>query len=141
MNALQTTPMWLSDLSEADRRRIDANARRLRAKAAHDVLTGIGRWIGNAVAEWRANRRRAAAVAELRGLDAGTLKDIGIDRSAIVSVVHGLDAADRAPAPIAATTDGANVVAFTDKPRRRPAKRPAPTFGARVIDRRAVACG
>ena len=139
MDANGTSPVRPSALTEAERDRIHGRARQLRAEAARD----IGRAIAGAVRRWvgarRAARRRARAVAELRGLDARMLKDIGLAPGGIVAAVHGLDAAD--PAPLAVPADTGNVVAFDDRPRRRPAKRPAPTFRARENRRRAAAGG
>src|SRR5262245_20032814 len=73
--------------ARAVRRMLDAIARSLRplAAAALDMMRGW--WIR--YSDWSARR---AAVKELRGLDDRTLKDLGLHRSEIESVVHGPDA-------------------------------------------------
>ena len=50
------------------------------------LWTATIRLLFNRYAEYRRKRR---AIAQLRGFDAGTLKDIAIDRSELNSVVHG----------------------------------------------------
>ena len=144
MNAFGTSPVSPSALTEADRDRVLARARHLRAEAARDIFAAVGRRLAGAVDRWvearRLARRRAQAIAELRGVDARMLKDIGLHRSGIVAAVHGLDAADRPPQRVAPAADApGNVVAFTNAPRRRPAKRPAPQFRARERRRRVAA--
>src|SRR5262245_59066657 len=55
-------------------------------RAAFDAIVGGLRRLHSAYAAWRARR---AAIAELQGLDDGALKDLGIRRGEIDSVVAG----------------------------------------------------
>lgn len=118
-----------SDLSASERNRIETRARRLRAEAARDLFAAVGRPLARALGRWRDARRRAHAIAELRGLGDGMLKDIGMHRSGIVAAVHGLDA----PSSATPTASEGTVVAFSGA-RRRPA--PRPTVAADAPERR-----
>jgi uncharacterized protein YjiS (DUF1127 family) len=91
-----------SDQWQRTRQQIIRRAQAARAQALRDlgnaVLRGLqtAAWGGAAAAGkwWRAYaawRDRMAAVRELRALDDRTLKDIGVNRSEIESVVGGQD--------------------------------------------------
>ncbi len=49
---------------------------------------GLRKLVSNWLAAARARRERRVAVSVLRGMNRQTLKDIGIDRSEITSIVH-----------------------------------------------------
>ena len=56
------------------------------------ILPRLNSWTATTrslLGRYAAYRRKRRALAQLRGLDAGTLKDIAIDRSEISSVVLG----------------------------------------------------
>jgi uncharacterized protein YjiS (DUF1127 family) len=46
--------------------------------------------LGHAWARWQYHRRRAAAIRELQGLDNRALRDIGLERSQIRTVVEAM---------------------------------------------------
>jgi uncharacterized protein YjiS (DUF1127 family) len=64
----------------------------------HRVIAVVGKW-WRAFAQWR---ERTAAIRELHALDDRSLKDIGINRSEIESVVYGRDETRLRDATIAA---------------------------------------
>jgi uncharacterized protein YjiS (DUF1127 family) len=72
--------------------------RRLAWLIAARIAAAASRW-GRAYATWRARRQ---AIAELGGLDDRSLKDFGISRSEIESVVYGRRAAEVGEGKIAA---------------------------------------
>jgi uncharacterized protein YjiS (DUF1127 family) len=77
------------------RRDVLSRARQARAQ----TLRNLGRWVGaqataaasHAIEAYRSWRRRQAAVFELGSLDDRSLRDLGINRSEIQSVVTGWD--------------------------------------------------
>lgn len=80
----------------------------LRAVKAGPPLVEIPRpvlaplaWMRRVLHTFDGRRQRDAAVAVLHGLDNRTLRDIGVERSQIVSLVYG-DETDQAPTDRAA---------------------------------------
>ncbi len=55
---------------------------------AYRLIDGIEGWAGRLAESYRLRRRSSLAVQDLSSLDDRMLKDIGIDRSEIRSVVH-----------------------------------------------------
>jgi uncharacterized protein YjiS (DUF1127 family) len=126
-----------SDQWQRTRQQIIRRADAARAQALRDlgnaVLRGLqtAAWAGAAAAGkwWRAYaawRERIAAVRELRALDDRTLKDIGVNRSEIESVVGGQDTTRLRDATIAANrarprypTAGAGTTHALDPQKRR----------------------
>jgi uncharacterized protein YjiS (DUF1127 family) len=110
------------------RRDVTTRAREARAQ----VLREFGIWVGaqaaaaarSLIKAYRDWRRRQAAVFELGSLDDRSLRDLGINRSEIQSVVAGWDAT-RIPRGQSAPAARAPVTA---SPRRTPRGR-APAFG------------
>jgi uncharacterized protein YjiS (DUF1127 family) len=93
----------LKDLSPQDwdllRRRAIERAHRTRSELMKALVgrffTAVGRGVSEAaragsvaLARWRSRRRDRAAIARLQSLDDYVLKDIGIQRTEIESVVH-----------------------------------------------------
>jgi len=107
-------------LSRAD---IEKRAREARSR----VLREFGLWVGaqaaagtrSLIEAYRSWRRRQAAVFELGSLDDRSLRDLGINRSEIQSVVAGWDATRIPRGQIAATTRAAVTAAPGRTPRGR----------------------
>ena len=81
---------WIALKQQAVQRAHAERSQTMRRSLAA-VVTPL-RWIGAAFAAWRKMRKRrrqiVMAIAELRGLDDLMLKDMGITRGDIVTVVH-----------------------------------------------------
>ena len=78
------------DLSPDLLNRYLRRSRCLRAAAIAGLLTRIGRTLGAPFQALKQARDRRRAIAELRRLDARTLKDIGVERSQIPLIVEQL---------------------------------------------------
>lgn len=100
-----------------DRVELDRMVAQARAEATQNMLRSIGRFVGKITkgfAEWR---RYRVAVAELEGLDARALEDIGIRRSDIPQVAAGLwmpeprNPAASAMTPVSAENENARKIA------------------------------
>ncbi len=114
--------------AQAVRRMLHAIARSPRAIVRYGLDT-IGRW-WTAYVGWR---ERRAAVKELGGLDDRTLKDLGLHRSEIESVVYGHALRDPAEGRVAAV--------LFHKPYARPARSLNPERKEVVGDTRAMRRG
>jgi uncharacterized protein YjiS (DUF1127 family) len=111
---------------DARQNEILRQARQARAQALQALLVralsrmrALAGRAARAFATWRANRR---AVRELHALGDRTLKDFGIDRSEIESVVYGRDASRVVQGRIAAK--------LFHKPYAQPRNRPIPRKAA-----------
>ena len=63
---------------------------RQRRPSLHETSLGVRAWIVSQMESWRQHREEKRAIRHLRELSDHTLKDIGIDRSEISSMVrHG----------------------------------------------------
>lgn len=73
---------------------LHAVARKQRSRAIGDLIVAMSQalstWIRSALVEMGKRREERATYIALAGLDARTLRDIGIDRGDIRSVAHGL---------------------------------------------------
>ena len=78
---------WRASMIKVFLKLLLGNACRLARQAVSSAVRVARRAVINAVQR----RRRQAAVTELTGLDDRTLKDLGIHRSQIHALVHGLD--------------------------------------------------
>ncbi len=95
--ALSTDPRIRSYVQRARAERSEYMASLLRA--------GVAR-LAKTAAAFRQWRRRRRAIAELQGLDARILKDMGLSRGRIYAAVYGIDDPRRSPRKVAPSAAG-----------------------------------